>query len=92
MKTYARRGSAANDAACEDPVISRHEVEQWARHAHAANGFGDPAITAGAAPALRKSHRGYTTGRACNTRSYRSSRNQESPVPRDTDETRPASR
>ena len=36
-----RPGSAGNDAAYEDPAIS---AEAWARHALAANGFGDGAI------------------------------------------------
>ena len=35
-----RPGSAGNDAAYEDPAIS---AEAWARHALAANGFGDGA-------------------------------------------------
>jgi len=37
-----RPGSAGNDATYEDPAIS--DVEAWARHALAANGFGDGAI------------------------------------------------
>jgi len=36
-----RRGSAGNDAPYEDPAIS--DAEAWARHALAANGFGDGA-------------------------------------------------
>jgi len=36
-----RRGSAGNDATYEDPAIS--DTEAWARHALAANGFGDGA-------------------------------------------------
>ena len=36
-----RPGSAGNDATYEDPAIS--DVEAWARHALAANGFGDGA-------------------------------------------------
>ena len=38
-----RPGSAGNDATYDDPAIS--DVEAWARHALAANGFGDGAIT-----------------------------------------------
>ena len=41
-----RRGTPGNDAAYEDPTIS---AEAWARHALAANGFGDGAgVGAGA--------------------------------------------
>jgi hypothetical protein len=43
-----RRGIPGNDAACEDAAIS--DAEAWARHALAANGFGDPAITITDAP------------------------------------------
>jgi uncharacterized protein YjiS (DUF1127 family) len=38
-------GSAGNDAAGEDSAISEDDAEPWARHAFAANGFGDVAIT-----------------------------------------------
>jgi hypothetical protein len=38
-------GSADNDAACEIPAISEDDAESWARHAVAANGFGDVAIS-----------------------------------------------
>jgi uncharacterized protein YjiS (DUF1127 family) len=38
-----RRGPAGNDAICEDPAISAHEVERRAQHARAANGLGDVA-------------------------------------------------
>jgi hypothetical protein len=38
----SRRRFADNDAAYEDPA---KEAEAWARHALAANGFGDPAIS-----------------------------------------------
>jgi uncharacterized protein YjiS (DUF1127 family) len=36
-----RRGTPGNDAAYEDPAVS--DAEAWARHALAANGFGDGA-------------------------------------------------
>jgi len=45
---FLRRESAGNDADGADPVNSGDEVERWARHAHAANGFGDAAVTDGA--------------------------------------------
>jgi len=38
-----RRESAGNDPTYEDPMVS--DVEAWARHALAANGFGDGATT-----------------------------------------------
>jgi hypothetical protein len=31
-----RRGSAGNDAICEDPAITKDEIESWAQHAFAA--------------------------------------------------------
>jgi hypothetical protein len=37
-----RRTAPGNDAAYEDPAVS--DAEAWARHALAANGFGDGAI------------------------------------------------
>ena len=39
------RGSAGNDATCEDPAISADEVERRAQHARAANGLGDVVTT-----------------------------------------------
>jgi hypothetical protein len=39
--TGPRRGSAGDDISRENAAISKDEVTQWARHAHAANGFGD---------------------------------------------------
>lgn len=47
---FLRRESAGNDAVCADPEFSGDEVERWARHAHAANGFGDAAIIDDASP------------------------------------------
>jgi len=44
---FLRRESAGNDADGAGPVNSGDEVEQWARHAHAANGFGEAAVTDG---------------------------------------------
>jgi uncharacterized protein YjiS (DUF1127 family) len=41
----SRRGSASNDATCEDPMISKGDVDPWAQHARAANGFGEVATT-----------------------------------------------
>ena len=40
------RESADNDAAWDDAAIPAHDVEPWARHASAANGFGDVAAAA----------------------------------------------
>jgi uncharacterized protein YjiS (DUF1127 family) len=66
-----RQGSASNDATCEDPTISRGDVEPWAQHALAANGFGDVATTATASFARPTSyqvhqaalaHRSFTLG------------------------------
>ena len=68
-----RRGTPGNDAAYEDPAIS---AEAWARHALAANGFGDgAAVGDGAitdAPSARptsyelyhaaRAHRSFTLG------------------------------
>jgi uncharacterized protein YjiS (DUF1127 family) len=39
------RGSAGNDATCEHPAIFKDDVEPRARHALAANGFGDVPTT-----------------------------------------------
>ena len=56
---------ADNDAAYEDPA---KEAEAWARHALAANGFGDPAITdsatTAAVPARPTSYELYRVARA----------------------------
>jgi uncharacterized protein YjiS (DUF1127 family) len=41
-----RREDAGNDATCDDPAISTHDVETWPQHAYAANGFGDVATAA----------------------------------------------
>ncbi len=41
-----RRGTADNDATCDDPALSTCDAESWARYASAASGFGD-AATAG---------------------------------------------
>ncbi len=38
-----RRGSAGNDATCEDPAIQSDDADPWARHALVSNGFGDVA-------------------------------------------------
>ena len=32
---------ADNDATCEDATTSTHDIDSWARHAFAANGFGE---------------------------------------------------
>jgi uncharacterized protein YjiS (DUF1127 family) len=40
-----RRGPAGNDATPEDPATSNAEVQPWAQHALAQNGFGDFAST-----------------------------------------------
>ena len=63
--------SAGNDASCEDPVIPKDDVEAWAQHARAANGFGD-AATADTATSARptsyalyhaaRSHRSFALG------------------------------
>ena len=56
-----RRGSAGNDATCEDPAISADEVERQAQHARAANGLGDVATMdtpASARPTSFQPHQG----------------------------------
>ena len=40
-----RRGSAGNDATCEDPATPTDDIEAWARHALAANGLHQVALT-----------------------------------------------
>ena len=66
-----QRGSAGNDAVCEDPAISADEVERQAQHARAANGLGDVAIfdtPASARPTssephqAARDHRSFTLG------------------------------
>ena len=39
--TFLRRGSAGNDAALEEPALSREELDAWAQASFGANGFGD---------------------------------------------------
>jgi uncharacterized protein YjiS (DUF1127 family) len=65
------RGSAGNDATCEDPAISNDDAEPWAQHALAANGFGDIATTNTASSArptsyelhqAARAHRSFTLG------------------------------
>jgi uncharacterized protein YjiS (DUF1127 family) len=58
------RGSAGNDATCEDPVISKDEVEAWAQHTLAANGFGDAATTDTASFARLTSYKLHQAARA----------------------------
>ena len=59
-----RHGPAGNDAACEDPAISKDDSEPWARHALAANGFGDVGITDTAPSARPASYDMYHAVRA----------------------------
>jgi hypothetical protein len=59
-----RRGSAGNDATCEDPAISNDDAEPWAQHALAANGFGDAATTDTEASARPTSDQVYQAARA----------------------------
>jgi uncharacterized protein YjiS (DUF1127 family) len=59
-----RRGSASNDATCEDPAIAKDEVEPWAQHALAANGFGDVATTDTVPSARPTSYELYHAARA----------------------------
>jgi uncharacterized protein YjiS (DUF1127 family) len=40
-----QRAPACNDATCEDPPISKEDLEPWSQHALAANGFGDVTTT-----------------------------------------------
>ena len=58
-----QRASAGNDATCEDPAISRDDVEPWARHALSANGFGDVVAT-DAASSAQASYELYQAARA----------------------------
>jgi uncharacterized protein YjiS (DUF1127 family) len=63
-----QRGSAGNDASCEDPDSAK-EVEAWAEHAPAPNGLADPP-TIGVAPSMTsyelpraaRAHRSFTLG------------------------------
>jgi uncharacterized protein YjiS (DUF1127 family) len=66
-----QRSSACNDATCEDSPISKDDVEPWAEHALAANGFGDVASNDTASPVRATSytlhqaalaHRSFTLG------------------------------
>src|SRR5512143_1485059 len=56
---YARRGVAGNDATHAEPACAEGAIESWARHALAANGFGDgmPSATEPAVPALPAAER-----------------------------------
>ena len=58
------RGSAGNDASCEDPAISNDDAEPWAQHALAANGFGDVATTDTESSARPTSDQVYQAARA----------------------------
>ena len=58
------RGSAGNDATCEDPAISNDDAEPWAQHALAANGFGDVATTDTESSARPTSDQVYQAARA----------------------------
>ena len=65
--TILRRESAGNDPTYEDPMVS--DVEAWARHALAANGFGDGAgvgdgATTDASSARQTSYELYHAARA----------------------------
>ncbi len=66
-----RWGSAGNDGTCETSAIAEDEVEPWAQHGLAANGFGDVTTTDTASSARRTSyplhqaarvHRSFTLG------------------------------
>lgn len=63
-----RRTSAGNDAICEDPPKPADDIESWARHALAANGFGDVATTHDAPSAWPTSYELHRAARA--QRSY----------------------
>jgi uncharacterized protein YjiS (DUF1127 family) len=58
------RGSAGNDATCEDPAISKDEVEASAQHPLAADGFGDGASTDTASFARPTSYQLHQAARA----------------------------
>ena len=47
-----QRGFADNDPTCEEPAIPANDVETWARHALAANGFGGVTLAVGAVIAV----------------------------------------
>ena len=64
-----RRGTPGNDAAYEDPAIS---AEAWARHALAANGFGDGAAVGDGAIADAGSARPTSYELYHDARAYRS--------------------
>ena len=66
-----QRAPACNDATCEDSPISKDDVEPWAHHALAANGFGEVASNDTASPVRATSyalhqaalaHRSFTLG------------------------------
>ena len=59
-----RHGYAGNDSTCEDPAISNDDAEPWARHALAANGFGDVATTNMASSARPTSYEMHRAARA----------------------------
>ena len=45
--TVLRPETARNDDTLEEPASSREELDAWARHTFAANGFGDAPLTGG---------------------------------------------
>jgi uncharacterized protein YjiS (DUF1127 family) len=55
---------ADNDANLDDAADSRHEIDAWARRAHAANGFGDAATVDSAASAWPSNYELYRAARA----------------------------
>jgi uncharacterized protein YjiS (DUF1127 family) len=59
-----RHGPACNDATSENPAISKDQIEPWAQHALAANGFGDAATTGTASSARPTSDQVYQAARA----------------------------
>ena len=63
-----RRESAGNDATHADPVTARQEIDAWARHAVAANGFGDGAVSDKHPSALPTSYEIYQA--ACTHRAF----------------------
>jgi hypothetical protein len=61
---FLRREPAGNDADGADAVISEDEVERWARHASASNGFGDAPISGASSFAQLTSYELYHAARA----------------------------
>jgi uncharacterized protein YjiS (DUF1127 family) len=59
-----RRGPAGNDALCEDPEITKDEIESWAQHARAANAFGGLETTETASSARPTSYQLHQAARA----------------------------